>query len=199
MAKDGGRPWAVLAVAVAVAAAIPVLASGLVPAAPAGAAPRKGTTLPEAARLAQAGHTAFWHCPARTTELLVAVDTLTLQPGASLDISFSVRNGGTSSCTYTAPDADAASGRTPAALTAGPCGSVGYEIDDAHHHNVWPGTQVVNCPALGSAQLAPGASVSGTATWDQTRPDSAHRVPPGPYVLVVENGRFTFPLRVARS
>jgi hypothetical protein len=150
-------------------------------------------------KLAQVGHTAFWDCPAKTTELLVAVSTLTLHPGASLDISFTVRNTGTASCNYTAPYAGAAPGPTSTVLTAGPCGSVGYEIEGPHHKNVWPGVQVVNCPALGFAQLAAGGTVSGTGSWNQTKPNSTHRVPAGTYTLVVENKHFSFPLRVATS
>ena len=145
------------------------------------------------------GHATFWDCSAKTTDLLVAVNTLTLHPGASLNISFTVRNGGTSSCSYTAPYAAVTPGPTTTALTAGPCGSVGYEIEDSHHHNVWPGVQVVNCPALGFAQLAPNATVSGTGSWNQTKPNSTHRVPVGTYTLVVENKHFSFPLRIASS
>ena len=70
---------------------------------------------------------------------------------------------------------------------------------DAHGHNVWPGNEVVNCPALGSAQLAPGATVSGTGSWDQTKPNSTHRVAKGNYTLVVENKHFSFPLRIDKS
>lgn len=195
MRRDSGRRWAALAAAVA----LPVIVWWVAAAAPAGAAAKKGTALAKAPKLAQVGHAAFWDCPAKTTELLIGVNTLTLHPGASLDISFTVRNGGTSSCNYTAPYAGAAPGPTSTALTAGPCGSVGYEVEDSHHHNVWPGAQVVNCPALGFAQLAPGATVSGTGSWSQTWPNSTHRVPAGTYSLVVENGHFTFPLRVSRS
>ncbi len=110
-----------------------------------------------------------------------------------------MRNGATASCNYTAPYAGAAPGPTSTALTAGPCGSVGYEIEGPHHHNVWPGVQVVNCPALGFAQLAAGATVSGTGSWNQTKPNSSRRVPPGNYTLVVENKHFSFPLRVMKS
>ena len=92
-----------------------------------------------------------------------------------------------------------APGPTSTSLTAGPCGSVGYEVQNSHHHNVWPGAQVVNCPALGFAQLAAGATVSGTGSWNQTEPNSTHRVPPGKYTLIVESKRFTFPLRVESS
>lgn len=94
------------------------------------------------------------------------------------------------------PHAGVAPGPTSTTLTAGPCGSVGYEIEDSHHHNIWPGVQVVNCPALGFAQLAPGATASGTGSWNQTKPNSTHRVPAGTYTLVVENKHFSFPLRV---
>lgn len=69
--------------------------------APALAAGKSGRT--SAPKLAQARDAAFWDCPATTTDLLVAVNTLTLHPGASLDISCTVRNTGTASCNYTAP------------------------------------------------------------------------------------------------
>jgi hypothetical protein len=163
------------------------------------AAAKKGTTLPKATQLAQSGHAAFWSCPAKSTLLLVVVNTLTLHPGSTLQVSFTVRNGGTASCNYTAPYADTAPGPTSTALTAGPCGSVGFRIEDTHHHNVWPGAQVVNCPALGFAQLAAGATVSGTGSWYQDKPNSTHRVAPGSYILVVGSKRFTFPIRVDPS
>ena len=86
-------------------------------------------------------------------------------------------------------------GPTSTTLEAGPCGSIGYEIVGPHQRNVWPGDRVVNCPALGFAQLAPGATVTGTGSWNQTRPDGAQRVPVGNYTLVV-NRRFSFPIHV---
>ena len=201
MARHSGRRWVALAAVMALSVLAPLRAGG----APAGAATSTsgagragGAGHPSAPKLAQAGHAAFWNCSAKTTVLLVAVNTLTLHPGASLDISFTVRNGATASCNYTAPYADVAPAPTSTALTAGPCGSVGYEIMGPNHHNVWPGVQVVNCPALGFAQLAPGATVSGTGSWNQTKPNSTHRVPPGTYTLVV-NKHFSFPLRVMKS
>jgi hypothetical protein len=166
---------------------------------PAGAAPKKGTTLVKTPKLAQTGQATFWDCHSKTTLLLVVVNTLTLHPGGTLDVSFTVRNGAKTSCSYTAPYAGVAPGPTSTTLTAGPCGSVDFQIDDAHHHNVWPGDEVVNCPALGFAQLAAGATVSGTGSWDQTKPNSTHRVPPGNYTLVVENKRFSFPIHIAKS
>jgi len=149
--------------------------------------------------LARLGHAAFWGCPSKTTELFVAVNTLTLHPGATLHISFAVRNGGAEACTYTAPFAGGVPGPTTTSLQAGPCGSVDYEIIGANHRNVWPGPRVVNCPALGPAKLAPGADVSGSGAWNQTEPDSSKRVPAGSYTLVVEHSRFSFPLHVLRS
>ena len=146
--------------------------------------------------LTRIGHVTFWECPASTTEMLVAVSTVTLHRGATLDISFTVRNMSTKSCSYTAPYASAASGPTASTLQAGPCGSVGFEVVGPNHKNVWPGTQVVNCPALGFAQLAPNATISGTGTWDQTKPNSTNRVPTGRYTLVVTSTHFSFPLRV---
>ena len=166
---------------------------------PAAAASSKKPTTPPKPMLAQAGHAAFWSCSAKSTELLVVVNTLTLHPGATLNVSFTVRNGGATSCNYTAPYAGVAPGPTSTALTAGPCGSVGFEIENAQHHNVWPGVQVVNCPGLGFAQLAAGATVSGTGSWNQTEPNSTRRVPAGRYTLTVENKRFSFPLRIERS
>ena len=122
---------------------------------PSAASPKKGTALAKTHTLAQAGHATFWDCPSKTTELLVVVNTLTLHPGATLDVSFTVRNGGTTSCNYTAPYASVAPGPTSTSLTAGPCGSVGYEIENSHHHNVWPGAQVVNCRHSASRSWRP--------------------------------------------
>lgn len=54
----------------------------------------------------------------------------------------------------------------------------------------------MHCPALGFAQLAPNATVSGTGTWNQTEPNSSKRVPAGNYTLVVNGRNFSFPLHV---
>ncbi len=186
-------PAAAVALALVVATVLAV---------PAGATGGKGTTRrthAAAAKLAEAGHVTFWECHAKTTGFLVAVNTLTLHPGATLQISFTVRNGATTPCNYTAPYASVAPGPAATTLQAGPCGSVGFEIVGTHGRNVWPGPQVVNCPALGFAQLAPGGTVSGTGTWNQTGPNSTKRVPAGDYTLVVENKHFSFPLHLVRS
>jgi hypothetical protein len=190
MGRDAGRTWswsllAALAVAVLATTAPPPVAA---------ATPKTSST-----KLAQTAHVAFWDCPAKTTEILVVVNTLTLHPGAPLDVSFTVRNAGKTPCNYTAPYAGVTPGPTTTALTAGPCGSVGFQIDDPHHHDVWPSDEVVNCPALGFAQLAAGATVSGTGAWDQDKPNSTHRVAPGTYTLLVQNKRFSFTLHVAKS
>jgi hypothetical protein len=153
-------------------------------------------THPAHPKLDQVGHVSFWECPAKTTEMLVAVNTLTLHRGATLNVSFTVRNVGTASCNYTAPYASVAPGPTRGMLEAGPCGSVGFAIVGPNHENVWPGNEVVNCPALGFAQLAPGATVSGTGTWDQRKPNSTSRVRTGRYGLVVDDTHFSFPLRL---
>jgi hypothetical protein len=186
----------VLAAALMVAGVAGLIGS----AGPASAAREKGTTITigKAPKLAETGQATFWDCRSKTTLLLVVVNTLTLHPGATLDVSFTVRNGAKTSCNYTAPYAGVAPGPTSTTLTAGPCGSVDFQIDDAHHHNVWPGDEVVNCPALGFAQLAAGATVSGTGSWDQTKPNSTHRVAPGSYTLVVENKHFSFPIHIAK-
>jgi hypothetical protein len=206
MGRDSRRPWVTLARRASAAATLSLtltvaltLTLTALAVSPSAASPRKGTALAKTPKLAQTGYATFWDCPSKTTELLVVVNTLTLHPGATLNVSFTVRNGGTTSCNYTAPYAGVAPGPTSTSLTAGPCGSVGYEIQNSHHHNVWPGAQVVNCPALGFAQLAAGATVSGTGSWNQTEPNSTRRVPPGNYTLTVENKHFSFPLHVARS
>jgi hypothetical protein len=188
------RPWwPAFATATAVVTLSVLVSGGMA------AGAKKGTTLAKAPTLAQSGHAAFWNCPAKTTELLVAVNTLTLNPGATLDVSFTVRNAGPSSCNYTAPYAGVVPGPTSTALTAGLCGSLGFQVKDSHHHTVWPGAQVVNCPALGFARLAAGATVSGTGSWNQDKPNSTHRVAPGTYRLVIDNTHFSFPLHVAKS
>jgi hypothetical protein len=147
-------------------------------------------------RLTQLGHVTFWECKAKTTEMLVAVNTLTLHPGSTLAITFTVRNQAATGCNYTAPSVGSTPGATSSTLQAGPCGSVGFEVVGPHHKNVWPGVQVVHCPALGFAELAPNGTVSGTGTWNQTQPNSTARVPAGNYTLVVNDRHFSFPLRV---
>jgi hypothetical protein len=184
---------------VALAALAPVaLASGSTPkgtssssTASKGAKKKSTTTHPAAPSLARTGPIGFWECSSKTTELLVVVNTLTLHPGATLDVSFTVKNLGKASCNYTAPYAGVEPGPTSTSLQAGPCGSIGFQVENSDHHNVWPGTQLVNCPALGFARLAPGATVSGTGAWDQTKPNS--------YTLVVSDTHMTFPLHVAKS
>lgn len=156
------------------------------------------TTHPAPApKLAAVGNVKFWECPAKTTRMLVAVNTLTLHPESTLTITFVVKNTGTAPCNYTAPYAGAAPGPTSTTLQAGPCGSIGYEIATAGGHEVWPGPQLVNCPALGFAQLAPGATVTGTGTWNQDKPNSDRRVSRGKYTLIVDDKHFRFPLRVS--
>jgi hypothetical protein len=192
-AGDMGRgrwSWRATGAALVVA----VLAGALGTAGTAGTASAKSTPK-QAPKLVQIGHVTFWECPAKTTQMLVGVNALTLHPGTPLTINFTVRNVGTAACNYTAPYAGAAPGPTSATLQAGPCGSVGFKVVGAHGRNVWPGPLVVHCPALGFAQLAPNATVSGSGTWDQTRPNSTRRVAPGSYTLVVD--RFRFPLRLA--
>jgi hypothetical protein len=179
--------------------------SGLVLAAlvlPAGlpAAAKAGTTTTHrssAPKLDAVGNVKFWECPSKTTRMLVAVNTLTLQPGSTLDITFVIKNTGTKPCNYTAPYAGVAPGPTSPTLQAGPCGSIGYAIATSRGHEVWPGPQLVNCPALGFAQLAPGATVTGTGTWNQDKPNTNKRVPPGRYTLVVDNKHFSFPIQVS--
>jgi hypothetical protein len=138
----------------------------------------------------------FWECKSKTTEMLVAVNSLSLHPGQVLDITFTVRNLAAAACNYTAPYAGSAPGAAATTLQIGPCGSVGFEILGAHNKDVWPGVQVVHCPALGFAQLATNATVSGTGTWNQTQPNSSTRVPAGSYTLVVNDRHFSFPLHV---
>jgi hypothetical protein len=172
-----------------------VLSAGL----PAAAAKSRTTTTHHSSspKLSGVGNVKFWECPSKTTRMLVAVNTLTLHPGSTLDITFIIKNTGTKSCNYTAPYAGIAPGPTSATLQAGPCGSIGYAISTSRGHEVWPGPQLVNCPALGFAQLAPGATVTGTGTWNQDKPNTSKRVPPGKYVLVVDNKKFSFPIQVS--
>jgi hypothetical protein len=146
-------------------------------------------------KLAELGHGVFWECPAKTTALLVGVNRLTLTPGQSLKVQFLAKNEGGAACNYVAPYAGVAPGPTSPVLDVGPCGSMGMEIEGAHHRDVWPGVQPFNCPALGFAQLQPGASVTGGGSWDQAEPTGTKRVPAGNYTLVVD-GKFSFPLQI---
>ena len=192
--------WASLLAAASVSAGL-VLAALVLPAGLPAAAKSTTTTThhSSAPKLDAVGHVKFWECASKTTQMLVAVNTLTLHPDATLDITFIVKNTGTSSCNYTAPYAGVAPGPTSTTLQAGPCGSIGFEIATSHGHEVWPGAQLVNCPALGFAQLAPGATVSGTGTWNQDKPNTSQRVSPGRYTLIVDNKHFSFPVQVSSS
>jgi hypothetical protein len=186
---------------VAAASAVPglLLVTLVLPAGRAAGAESKATTThhTSAPKLDAVGNVKFWECPSKTTKMLVALNTLTLHPGSTLTIAFVVRNTGTKPCNYTAPYADIAPGPTTTTLQAGPCGSIGYEIATSHGHEVWPGPQLVNCPALGFAQLAPGATVSGTGTWNQDKSNTDSRVPPGKYTVIVDNKTFSFPVEVS--
>ena len=201
MLRSAGTRRATPAVLVALALASALalaLALALAVLAPVGAAEAKSTRSTKTApapKLVQVGHSTFWECKPKTTQILVGVNTLTLHSGATLDIDFVVRNEAAAECNYVAPYAGAAPGPTSTALQAGPCGSIGYEIVGAHRKNVWPGPQAFNCPALGFAELQPSATVSGAGSWNQDRPGSSQRVPTGTYTLVVD-GHFDFPLHV---
>ncbi len=176
------------------------LAALVLPAGPPAAAKSTTTTHSSSAPKQDIlGSVKFWECPSKTTQMLVAVNSLTLHPGSTLGVTFIIKNTGTASCNYTAPYAGVAPGPTSTTLTAGPCGSVGFEIANSHGHEVWPGPQLLNCPALGFAQLAPGATVSGTGTWNQDKPNTTQRVAPGKYTLIVDNKHFRFPIQVASS
>ncbi len=192
--------WGSLAAAASAASGLVVAALVLPAGLPAAAKPKTTTTHHSSApKLDEVGNVKFWECPSKTTKMLVAVNTLTLHPGSMLTITFIIKNTGTKSCNYTAPYAGVAPGPTSTTLNAGPCGSIGYEIATSHGHEVWPGPQLVNCPALGFAQLAPGATVSGTGSWNQDKPNTDRRVSPGKYVLVVDSKEFSFPIQVSSS
>jgi hypothetical protein len=141
------------------------------------------------------GHNTFWECPARTTALLIAVNRLDLHPGQTLNVDFIVKNEGATACNYVAPYAGVSPGPTTPALQVGPCGSMGFVILGAHRRNVWPGSVTFSCPALGFAQLQPGASVVGSGSWNQNRPTGTRRMPVGLYTVVVD-GHFDFPIKV---
>jgi len=193
------------------AAALALVVAILVPAAASAsvAATSSSSTSSHAPKLVQVGLGTFWECASKTTRILIAVNTLTLHPGSTLHINFIVRNLSSKPCNYVAPYASVAQGPsstalsvapgpTSTALSVGPCGSLGFEVVSSGRHNVWPGSQAFNCPALGFAQLQPGATASGTGTWNQKKPNSSSRVAAGSYTLVVD-GHDKFPLRIARS
>ena len=194
------RKWASTLAAAFVATGLVVAALVLPAGLPAAAKSTTTTTHHSSApKLDELGHVRFWECPSKTTQMLVAVNTLTLHPGSPLTLTFVIKNGGSASCNYTAPYAGTTPGPTSTALEAGPCGSIGFEVETSRGHEVWPGPQLLNCPALGFAQLAAGATVSGTGTWNQDKPNSSDRVAPGTYKVVVDNKHFSFSVRVAAS
>jgi hypothetical protein len=150
---------------------------------------------PAKPKTVQVGHSTFWECKAKSTEMLVAVSALTVHVGTPLTINVTVRNTGSTPCNYVAPYAGVAPGPTVSALQAGPCGSVGFQVVGPREHSVWPGPAAFHCPALGFAQLQPGAAVSGSGTWAENKPGRTAHVPLGRYTLVVD-GHFRFPIRV---
>jgi hypothetical protein len=143
----------------------------------------------------QIGHSTFWECSEKSTKVLVAVSSLTLHLGTPLAVNFTVRNTGSTPCNYVAPYAGVAPGPTATVLGAGPCGSLGFEVVGPGRHNVWPGPAAFDCPALGFAQLQPGASISGAGTWAENKPGSIAHVAPGRYTLVLDR-HFRFPVRI---
>jgi hypothetical protein len=198
MAAMRSPKWASLLAAAAATSGL-VLGTLVLPAGLSAAAKSTTTTThhSSAPKLDAVGNVKFWECPSKTTKMLVAVNTLTLHPGSTLDITFIIKNTGTTSCNYTAPYASVAPGPTSTTLQAGPCGSIGFEIATSRGHEVWPGPQLVNCPALGFAQLAPGATVTGTGTWNQDKPNTDKPVSPGKYTLIVDDKHFSFPIHVS--
>jgi hypothetical protein len=198
MAAMRPAKWASLLAAASAASAL-LTAALVIPVGPPAAAKSTSTTShhTSAPKLDAVGNVKFWECPSKTTRMLVAVNTLTLNPGSTLTITFVIKNTGTKSCNYTAPYAGVAPGPTSTTLQAGPCGSIGYEIATSRGHEVWPGPELVNCPALGFAQLASGATVTGTGTWNQDKPNTDRRVSPGKYTLVVNDKHFSFPIEVS--
>ncbi|HEY1829263.1 MAG TPA: hypothetical protein VGG38_03365 [Acidimicrobiales bacterium] len=142
----------------------------------------------------QQGHLTFWECPAKTTEMLVGLNTLTLSPGQSLNMDFIVRNVGPTACGYVDPYAGAIPGPLASTLSIGQCGDVGFDVYTTRHHRLFPGSDTVPCPTLGAASLAPDGTVIGAGSWNQDLP-SGKRVAPGHYTLVVA-GHFSFPLTV---
>ena len=193
------RPPKLASLLVAASATSGLLLAALVLAAGPAIASSKTTTTHHSSgpKLDAVGSVKFWECPSKTTQMLVAVNTVTLHPGDALTITFIIKNTGSKTCNYTAPYAGAAPGPTSTTLQAGPCGSIGYEITTARGHEVWPGPQLVNCPALGFAQLAPGATVSGTGTWNQDAPNTDRRVSRGKYIVIVDDKHFSFPIRIS--
>jgi hypothetical protein len=152
-----------------------------------------------APKMVQESHAEFWECPAKTTDVLVGVNHLTLHPGQQLDITFVARNLAPTECNYVAPFASAgavpASAATSPSLVVGPCGSMGFEIEGRHHHNEWPGVASFSCPAQGFAQVLPNGTVQGSGMWNQTEANGTTHFPSGHYTLLVD-GHFSFPLYV---
>jgi hypothetical protein len=183
-----------VATAVAAVAGLATLAVGI--SAAAAATNHKAHAAP---KLALVAHHTFWECPSKTTLVLVDISTLTLHPGQTESINFIVRNEGTVPCNYVAPYVSGYTGSgtppTSTALQSGPCGSVAFQVENTHHHDVYPGTRVFNCPALGFAELAPNSTVSGSGSWSQTGASGSGRVPDGNYTLLVD-GHFSFPLKL---
>jgi hypothetical protein len=149
-------------------------------------------------KLAQLGHGSFWECPSGTTELLIGINRAVLHPGQVLDMNFIAKNNASIACNYVAPYANGPGRTVSSTLQIGPCGSIAFKIIGAHNREVWPGLVPFNCPALGFAEMLPGATVSGLGTWNQTLPNSTKRIPAGSYTLIIAND-FSFPITVVSN
>ena len=169
---------------------------------PPGSAAAKSTTTtthPSAPKLNVVGHVRFWECPSKSTEMLVDREHPHAAPRVHADAHLPRQEPGPSSCNYTAPYASVAPGPTSTALEAGPCGSIGFEIETSHGHEVWPGPQSSTARPWASPSSPPAPRSRARASWNQDKPNSTQRVAPGVYKVVVDNKHFTFPLHVAKS
>src|SRR6185312_16738371 len=91
------RPHMRVSLLAAASAASGLVLAVLVVAAGLPAAAKSGTTTTHhasAPKLDAVGNVKFWECPSKTTRMLVAVNTLTLHPGSTLDITFIIKNTG---------------------------------------------------------------------------------------------------------
>jgi hypothetical protein len=170
---------------------------GLVPAGAASPLATSHRSATPSHKLVQQGPITFWECPAKSTRALISVSSLTLHPGDHLQLNFIVRNVGTKACNYVSP-VGGVPGAASGTLTMGPCGAVGFEILGAHNRNVWPGVKPFNCPALTFAQLPVNGVAVGSGTWDQSNQTATGRVPPGRYVLMVDD-HYTFALQIKKG
>ena len=131
--------------------------------------------------LTKRGHIGLIGCAANLVTIRVTMARLVYAESQPVTVVAVLRNAGISNCQYVAP-----AGAEP--LWLGLCGLSSLTVKNPKGVLVFPEKGVVNCPALVSRVLTPGASLRASGSWDQRKSyPSRGFVPRGKYRLTVGN------------